>query len=84
MIRVLCTWCGETATWILVADADLHNHDHAACDEHRTTWVHLYRRAVAVAPDLVAPDLVVDIRDGADPAGVDLREADKPGGRHER
>ena len=83
MIRVLCTWCGETATWILVADADLHNHDHAACDEHRTTWGHLYRRSVAVAPELV-----VDVRDAADSdsaeVDVDLRDADEPVGRHER
>lgn len=82
---MLCTWCGETATWMLVADADLHHHDHAACDEHRTTWVHLYRRAVAVAPDLVLDlrddepvEPAVDLRDAA------LRDADEPIGRHER
>lgn len=79
MSRVQCTWCGETATWILVADADLHNHDHAACDEHRTTWAHLYRRAVAVAPDLV-----VDVRAESGPDAVDLRDADEHVGRHER
>jgi hypothetical protein len=77
---MLCTWCGETATWMLVADADLHNHDHAACDEHRATWVHLYRRAVAVAPDLV-----LDLRDDVEvDQAVDLRDADEPVGRHER
>jgi hypothetical protein len=78
---MLCTWCGETATWMLVADADLHNHDHAACDEHRTTWAHLYRRSVAVAPDLVLDlreDEPVDLRD------TEQRAADEPIGRHER
>jgi hypothetical protein len=87
VIAVLCTWCDRAARWILVADADLQHHDHPACDEHRATWGHLYRRAVAVAPDLV-----VDVRDpeaatavDAD-AGeeIDLRAADEPVGRHER
>jgi hypothetical protein len=78
VIPVLCTWCDRTALWVLVADADLQHHDHAACDEHRTTWGHLYRRAVAVSPDLV-----VDVRDrasGTDEAGaeIDLRPAEEP------
>jgi hypothetical protein len=62
-----------------VADADLQHHDHAACDEHRATWGHLYRRTVAVAPDLV-----VDVRDEpAVDAEVDLSGAEEPTGRHE-
>jgi hypothetical protein len=85
---VLCAWCDEPATWVLVTDADLHNHDHPSCDPHREAWMHLYRRAVAitdVGPD-VSPDAVVDVRDRSvpTPAALDLRGEDEPVGRHER
>ena len=76
---MLCSWCDDDASWVLVADADLHNHDHPACEPHRAAWVHLYRRAVAV-PDAV----VVDLRDLPADAALDLRAADDPVGRHER
>jgi hypothetical protein len=61
---VPCSWCPRPATWVLLADADLHNHDHRACDEHKVVWGHLYRRAVAVREEPA-----VDLRDD-----VDLRE----------
>ena len=91
---MLCAWCEETATWVLVADADLAHHDHPACDEHRTTWAHLYRRAVSVSPNLVvdvrdlepgpdgAPD--AEAAEAAETHAVDLRMAEEPIGRHER
>jgi hypothetical protein len=70
---------------MLLADADLQNHDHPACDEHRAVWGHLYRRAVAMPPESTAD---VDLRDseGAteDATGVDLRGADEASGRPER
>ena len=79
VIHVLCTWCGETATWILVADAapaQPRPTPRATAPGRRGAG---YRRSVAVVPDLV-----VDVRDGADSDAVDLRDVDEPIRRHER
>jgi hypothetical protein len=58
---VLCSWCDETATYVLLADSNHRNHDHPACDEHNAMWGRLYRRAVALGRPAV-----IDLRDPAE------------------